>query len=152
MMHHLPPLSSPSFVKISVISIFCTRVPHCHFALILSSLLLLVSHFNLPPPHLTLHHLLHISHFFVVAHLASISPQICIRVSSQGLRLLCLLTCSSLSQVKSDPPSTLKACSIYSLPCPPFQVSGVLCLWLSLFRLVPAPFSARLFVTACLFM
>ena len=62
-----------------------------------------------------------------------LSPQICIRVSSQGLRLLCLLTCSSLSQVKSDPPSTLKACSIYSLPCPPFsfQVSGVLCLWLS---------------------
>lgn len=32
-----------------------------------------------------------------------LSPQICIRVSSQGLRLLCLLTCSSLSQVNSDP-------------------------------------------------
>lgn len=111
MMHHLPPLSSPSFVKISVISIFCTRVPHCHFALILSSLLLLVSHFNLPPPHLTLHHLLHISHFFVVAHLASISPQICIRVSSQGRRPPYLLTCSLLSQV---------ICSLWylSLPLP----------------------------------
>lgn len=43
-----------------------------------------------------------------------LSPQICIRASSQGLRLLCLLTCSSLSQVKSDP--TSKACSFALLP------------------------------------
>lgn len=36
-----------------------------------------------------------------------LSPQISIRVSSQGLRLLCLLTCSSLSQVKPAPPPPL---------------------------------------------
>ncbi len=56
-----------------------------------------------------------------------LSPQICIRVSSQGLRLLCLLTCSSLSQVKSAPPSTLKACSL--LPPPPLCRCLVCFVW-----------------------
>lgn len=84
-----------------------------------------------------------------------LSPQICIRASSQGLRLLCLLTCSSLSQVKSDPRSLhLKSLLLCSF-CFSFQVSDVLCL-----RLSPPPplfiylFSVRscshLLVAACL--
>lgn len=49
-------------------------------------------------------------------------PQICIRVSSQGLRLLCLLTCSSLSQVKSDPSCTSTSAPISSPLPQPFTV------------------------------
>lgn len=55
-------------------------------------------------------------------------PQICIRVSSQGLRLLCLLTCSSLSQVKCDKPPPPPKSTPLTPPLPFFsQVSGVLC-------------------------
>lgn len=58
-----------------------------------------------------------------------LSPQICIRASSQGLRLLCLLTCSSLSQVKSDPrslhlKSLLLCSSAFPFKCLMFSVSG----------------------------
>lgn len=44
-----------------------------------------------------------------------LSPQIYLRVFNRGLRFLCLLTCSFLSQVKSHP--SLKAC--YWLPHAP---------------------------------
>lgn len=78
-----------------------------------------------------------------------LSPQICIRVSSQGLRLLCLLTCSSLSQVKSDPPS--KPAPFTPSPAFLFSFSSV---WCSLSWVVPfclVLFSARLLVAACPF-
>lgn len=48
----------------------------------------------------------------VVGVRPSLSPQICIRVSSQVLRFLCLLTCSWLSQVNSDPRPSLRTPSI----------------------------------------
>ena len=46
----------------------------------------------------------------------SISPQICIRVSSQGRRLPYLLTCSLLSQVNCIPPSSALHLSVLSQP------------------------------------
>lgn len=76
-----------------------------------------------------------------------LSPQICIRASSQGLRLLCLLTCSSLSQVKSDPrslhlKSLLLCSSAFPFKCLMFSVSGCPPLLLFLFIFCPVLFSS----------
>lgn len=85
-----------------------------------------------------------------------LSPQICIRASSQGLRLLCLLTCSSLSQVKSDPrslhlKSLLLCSSAFPFKCLMFSVSGCPPLLLFLFiYLFSVRSCSHLLVAACL--